>query len=385
MHSLGNDTVFFLGAGFSKAAGAPLQSELMGKVLDYNGFQYHNPIDEFKNRLNEFLNDAFSLNEDQKRNFNLEDFYTPIDKCINEGISFRGYPVEYIQQIRNELSTLIGIVIDNELVGFRGNTGFIDTFCEYVVENSKGSRNKKCTVITTNWDILLDRRIFDILRNRYRREPNPRVNTIDHGTSVVGYGRNRTDQIPPALSVLTRGGTSVSLYKIHGSLNWLKCPSCDRLFVNKNLKVGIPVNGLNDNCRFCESQFHIPNNIEDGYSLQPQIIYPTFLKGLNTSHFTNIWNSVAQSLSETKRIVFIGYSFQQSDFEIRQLLARKLPDDCKIINVGNSPELNEGNEGYENSAQSRYKNFFGRRAYQYYDCGAKEFIENHLQELLAQE
>lgn len=375
MHALKNDTIFFLGAGFSKAAGAPLQSELMSKVLDYNGYDYQNPINEFKVRLNSFLKDAFFLNEAQRRNFNLEDFYTPIDKCINEGFSFRGYPVAYIQQIRNELSTLIGIVIDNELTNYAGDTAFLDLFSDYIIENSQGSRNKKkCSVITTNWDILLDRRIFQIIRERIPRE----ITTINHGTPVIGYGQHREDQIPPVTYRINGSSNSVKLYKIHGSLNWLKCPSCDRLFVNKSLKVGILEDGLNINCRFCQDQYHIPNNLEGGFSLQPQIIYPTFLKELNTSHFSNIWKNVARSLSDAKRIVFIGYSFQQADFEIRQLLASKLPDDCEIINVGNSPELNEGDAGYWNSAQCRYKNFFGGRHYKYYGCGAKQFVENHL-------
>jgi NAD-dependent SIR2 family protein deacetylase len=379
MEALRNDTVFFLGAGFSKAAGAPLQHELMAKVLDYEGHDYENPVTEFKDRLNSFLGDAFSLSEEQRRNFNLEDFYTPIDKCINEGVSFRGYPVSYIQQIRNEISTLIGIVIDSELVYHNGNKAFLDTFCEFIVEKSKGGKNKKkCSIITTNWDILLDRRIFQILS---ALQGPKKPTTVDHGTHVVGFGPNREDQIIPALTVIAKGGISVKLYKIHGSLNWLKCPSCDRLYVNKNLKVGILPNGLDLNCRFCKRQFILPNNIEGGYSLQPQIIYPTFLKDFATSHFSKIWNSVSRDLFETKKMVFIGYSFQQADFEIRQMLARKLPDDCEIINVGNEPELNEVDEGYDSSAQKRYKSFFGQRRYQYYDCGAEYFITNHLHNL----
>lgn len=204
---------------------------------------------------------------------------------------------------------------------------------------------------------------------------------IDHGTHVVGYGRGPQNQIPPALTVLSRGGMTVKLYKIHGSLNWLNCPSCDRMFVDKVLKSGILENGIEAHCRFCKSQFNIPNDLERGYNLQPQIIYPTFLKDLNTSHFSNIWNSVARDLAETKRIVFMGYSFQQADFEIRQVLASNLPDDCEIINVGNSKELNEVNKGYQTSAQSRYKNFFGQRQYRYFGCGAKKFVEKHLNDL----
>ncbi len=374
MKAVKNDTIFFLGAGFSKAAGAPLQGEIVNKVLVYNGYNYNNPIENFRDRINSFLHDAFHLNDLQKRFFNLEDFFTPIDKCISERVSFRGYSTAYLQQIRNEMSTLISIVIDNELSNFNGDTGFLDVFSNYILENSKRSAGKnKCSIITTNWDILLDRRIFERLSGL--------GSTIDYGTHVVGIGTGRNNQIIPAMTALSRGKFSVKLYKIHGSLNWLKCPACDRLFVDPRLKVGILENELAINCRFCEVQFTMPNNIDGGFSLQPQIIYPTFLKELSTSHFSNIWNNVSRDLSEAKRIVFIGYSFQQADFEIRQLLARRLPDNCEVINVGNSPELIEGDAGYKDSPQSRYKNFFGDRPYRYFGCGARDFINNHLQDL----
>lgn len=375
MEALKNDTVFFLGAGFSKAAGAPLQSEIMKMVLDYEGYNYGNPVADFKNRLNAFLTDAFHLTSSiSKRKFTLEDFYTPIDKCISERMSFRGYSVEYIQQIRNELSTLISIVIDNELTAFDGDTTFLDDFCDYIIRSSSGSSNKKkCSIITTNWDILLDRRIFEKL--------NRTGSTIDFGTHVTGLGNTRNDQIIPAMTALARGHNTVKIYKIHGSLNWLKCPSCDRLYVHQNTKVGILEQELSISCRFCEDQFTMPNGVNGGYSLQPQIIYPTFLKDLKTSHFSNIWNNVSRDLSETKCIVFIGYSFQQADFEIRQLLARRLPDDCKIIQVDNGQELEQSDPNYSTSAQSRYRNFFGAREYQYFGCGAQEYINNHLLEL----
>lgn len=368
-----NDTVFFLGAGFSKAAGAPLQSEILSKVLDFDGSRGDIPVSDYKIRLKSFLKDAFYLDENQCNTFNLEDFYTPIDKCINDNISFRGYPVQYIQQIRNELSTLIGIVINSELERNPRDNGFLDSFSEFIVKNSVGSRNKKkYSIITTNWDIVLDRRIFQLLS----QEKKP--TTIDFGTHVTGLGSISHDQITPTLTVLSKGGSTVKLYKIHGSLNWLKCPSCDRLYVNKQLKVGIINEWLDIKCRFCNKQFILPVGISCGFKLQPQIIYPTFLKDLQTTHFTNIWNSVSRDLSETKRLVFIGYSFQQADFEIRQLLARRLPDDCEIINVGIDPELNEGDVGYVNSSQSRYKNFFGKRKYTYFSCGVKDYVLNHL-------
>lgn len=374
MHALKKNTIFFLGAGFSKEAGAPLQSELLEKVLTYTGNDYGNTVKKYKRNINNFLSDAFNIkaeNPNRKR-FSLEDFYTPIDKCISENVSFRGYSVNSIKQIRNQLSTLVSIVIDAELVNSTEDTDYLDSFTEYIIENSKGSKENKPTIISTNWDILLDRRVYQSINN---------TDAVDLGTHVFGFGEKKSDQLLPPMTAKTRGGSTVKLFKIHGSLNWLKCPSCNRLFVKPDLKIAILEHGLDHNCRFCIEKFSLPKGEVDGLKLVPQIIYPTFLKELNNIHFSNIWHTTAREISNAKQIVFIGYSFQQADFEIRQLLARFLPDDCKVICVSNSPRLTPEDADYSRSTVSRYESFFGGREFQYFEGGASHFIMNNIRDL----
>lgn len=374
MYSLNKSTVFFLGAGFSKEAGAPLQGTILEKVLNYNGPNYGNPVEEYLTNVRTFLEDAFNLHTNQaiRNSFCLEDFYTPIDKCINDNLSFRGYSVDHIRKVRNQLSTLVSMVIDNEIENSGEDDGYLDTFASYIVHNSRRSREYKPAVISTNWDILLDRRI-------YRRINGS--DAVDLGTHVTGFGERQDDQMVPAMVALARGNHTVKLFNIHGSLNWLKCPSCSRLFVKPNLKIGIMDHSLNLTCRFCRDKYRLPANISDGFKLEPQIIYPTFLKELNNQHFISIWEATARAISKAKQIVFIGYSFQQADFEIRQLLARYLPDDCKVICVSHSERPDVGSPEYSNSTVSRYEAFFGGREFEYYAGGARNFVTNHLGEL----
>jgi len=36
-----------------------------------------------------------------------------------------------------------------------------------------------------------------------------------------------------------KGGFNVKLLKLHGSLNWLQCPRCNRLFVDFDNKIAV--------------------------------------------------------------------------------------------------------------------------------------------------
>ncbi len=373
MNTTKNKTVFFLGAGFSCAAGAPSQKELLGKVLNYSGNNYGNPVDDYLDELKKFLRDAFSLDDHKMKDFSLEDFYTPIDKCISQNSSFRGYSIDHIKKIRNELSTLISIVIDAELTNSDKDKTYLDKFVNLIIDFLNRDIKiifpmHELAIITTNWDILLDKRFY--LKSD---QQNFFVN-LDYGTSTVYLkDANYNSQLSP-LSRLRRRIYDLELYKIHGSLNWLKCPSCNRLFVNPEKKAGILEIDLNIRCKYCSDIFTFKTEDYRGIYLEPQIIYPTFMKDLSNIHFNQIWDNASVALSEASNIVFIGYSFQQADYEIRQLLSRKVPDNCKITVVLNN---NNNKETFE-----RYHNFFGRRTFKELDCGAEIFVKDYMLEYL---
>lgn len=366
-------TVFFLGAGFSCAAGAPSQSQLMKKVLEYTGANYGNPIDKYKSNIKKFLSDAFSLDDNRMKQFNLEDFYTPIDKCISQNISFRGYSINHIKNIRNFLSTLVSIVIDAELTTSSNDKTYLDKFVKLILDHkNKVPSTDHVSIITTNWDILLDRKFFLELK---KEENN---GALDYGTWVVSAKSDSESQLIPPLVALTRGMYTIKLFKIHGSLNWLRCPCCNRLFVNPEVKVGIREYKLDLRCRFCENIYSLTTNAY-GINLEPQIIYPTFLKDFSNIHFNQIWDNVATELTEASRIIFIGYSFQQADYEIRQLLARKVPDNCEITCVLNEPILYQNSNRHSLSdTLDRYTNFFGRRKITFELQGVKKFVNEKL-------
>ena len=357
--------VFVLGAGFSMPAGAPSQAALLRKILQYNGNNYGNPVEQWIRELKEFLSSAFILDPEEMENICLEDIYTPIDKCISENSSFRGYSVEAIKKIQNQLNTLIAIVLDSSIINLDPKSDYNELFVSKLVsQKHEHPTTDKFSIISTNWDIILDNRFFRHLRGS--------SSVVDYGCQVAGIDSN--DNIIPPLVAKTKGGYTIKFLKIHGSLNWLKCPNCQRIYVSKNEKIAIPEHTLEKKCRICERQAFAANG---GINLSPHILMPTFLKSMSDVQFKLIWNQAAKEISEASNIVFIGYSFPQADFELRQLLARHVPNDCNIEVVlhsedGSGPLPNS--DLYWTSPEFRYKSFFLNLLKNVSYAGVEEYV-----------
>lgn len=98
------------------------------------------------------------------------------------------------------------------------------------------------------------------------------------------------------------------------------------------------------------------------------------MKNFSNPQYKLIWQNAGIELSEATKIVFIGYSLPQADFEMRQLLSRMTRKNAKIIVV------DYGNKDDTKTAETikRYNVFFGKRKPTFYLKGAKDFILNHL-------
>ena len=154
----------------------------------------------------------------------------------------------------------------------------------------------------------------------------------------------------------------------------VKCPSCNRLFINPEVKESIQEYGKERSCRFCKKNFILQDKKGDGLQLEPQLQFPTFIKDFTSIHFKELWDNAARELTETSEIVFIGYSLPQADFEIRQLIARNLPDNCKVKVVLRGKPADKKDKNYWNTPEYRYRNFLGRREIDFNYNGVQEFV-----------
>lgn len=320
-------------------------------------------ITPHKDLVREFLQGVLNVDE---RKVSLEDIYTPMDRCLTDDLSLRGKSEAELQKVRDSLGYLIAQAIKER---FRRGTdigsGYVDAFAKHLVElaavradkardQTDASEAKKYdpfSIISLNWDILLDNALNEALKTQdtnLTKDYDP-FGVVDYCCYISSLDRE-DGSIRTGLWSLGCKGYNVKMLKIHGSMNWLQCPSCQRLFVGFGEKVVIPNFLKPQRCHHCEKH-GIPSDMRDS------MVMPTFLKDLQNFQIKLIWQNTGIEIMEARKLVFIGYSLPHADFEFRQLLSRMVHKDARIEVVllkNDSP----GNRYDEEVVQ--YERFFSK-------------------------
>jgi hypothetical protein len=379
--------VYVLGAGFSIPAGAPTQAQILDDILNLDVWPER--VGSAKNRLEAFLTIDLRIRREDIPQIALEDVYTPIDRCIADGTSFKSKSAAELKQIREDLGYLISVAISRRITR-RLSTGdansqYIRAFARYLVakakkkadyaKDAKDSSLAKAydplAIISLNWDILLDNAIHSELCERHPDiegdyDPYGVVDYCCYISSVEAGDR----RIRSGLWSLGCRGYNVKLLKLHGSMNWLQCPNCQRLFVQYGLKEDILERVGETWCRHC---------LKSGYEnrLAGSLVMPTFLKDLTNFQVKLVWQNAGVELMEAKHLVFIGYSLPNADFEFRQLLSRMVHQDATIEVVLRKGTGDENMRRYE-STKDRYQQFFGDRQIKFHSDGVTDFVGKHV-------
>ncbi len=344
-------TVFILGAGFSYDAGIPAQGDLLRQILSVEYFGYS---EKCRQEVLKFIKDVYGLDEGKACALALEDIYTPLHQAVTRNEYLKSYSPSKLTKIENNLNRLIAYAINDGRESPHQSCYYIENFVLYLTEAKKRApTTDHFSIISLNWDIVLDKRLFSMTGDE---------GVVDYGCNCVGI--QETGGMIPPLVAKERGKYTIKLLKPHGSLNWVTCPKCHRLFVNKSRKEGIMALKQSTSCRFCEGNVR----------LDAAILLPTFQKDFAKLHYQQIWNQAAIELSEATKIVFIGYSFPLADFDFRALITKHVGDvEVEVVLYSNhrNPE-NEPEEG------KRYRHYFGDKLKEIHYCGAADYIDNHL-------
>ncbi|MFK5948599.1 MAG: hypothetical protein QM500_07505 [Methylococcales bacterium] len=364
-------TVYILGAGFSVDAGAPTQAAIIREAFSLHN---NNPHDFDCDRFNEFtsfIKEQLNVSEDSFADIDLEDIFTPLDRCLSESSQFRGIGLDKIMRVRESVFYVVGRTIQLLLNETVKSKHYINKFADYLTNKSSvraGAnyrREDPVSVISTNWDILLDNSIYQSLQSNADYD-----GVVDYCCYISSKDENDTT-VKPGLEKLGQGGFNVKLLKLHGSLNWLQCPRCARLYARFFKKEAMHNFVDPTSCRHCDENF--PE--EDGnHILTANLIMPTYLKDLSNPQYRIIWQNAGIEISEADRIVFIGYSLPYADFEMRQLLSRMTRKSAKIHVVDYRPD------GERADLESHWSKFFGKREIKFSFDGAKSFIDELVSE-----
>lgn len=202
--------------------------------------------------------------------------------------------------------------------------------CEYLLQVFFGL-NKKDSIISYNWDTIAD----------YTLE---RANIVQ----LKNYANLlRADTIEPSQY------RDVGLFlKLHGSFNWLTCRNSKCKYNNRIIP---PFQKKRYRLIDLEKQWECREC--GGKKMKPQIIPPVSNKMIHKNSFLkNQWLIAREKLLDASQLVFIGYSFPQTDYYtewlFRQLNLIEKPHDVKITVV--NPEY--GKKG--SSVTKRYNSIF---------------------------
>lgn len=363
-------TVYILGAGFSVDAGAPTQAAIIQEAFnlwktDPNQFD-RDRFDEFT----KFLKEQLSTSEDNFSKIDLEDIFTPLDRCLAENSQFRGISLDKIMQVRESVFYVVGRTIQILLNKTTKPKDYIDHFAEHLTRLSsvraetEYKRHDPVSVISTNWDILLDNSIHQSLTT------TPQYNGVVDYCCYISSEDEDDTTIAPGLEKLGQGGFNVKLLKLHGSLNWLQCPRCARLYAKFFDKQAMHYFNRPISCRHCDRNFPEENG---KHLLSQNLIMPTYLKNLSNPQYRIIWQNAGVEISEADKIIFIGYSLPNADFEMRQLLSRMTRRNATIHVVDYVPKTEEEDR---EAKRTHWLKFFGNRDITFNFDGAKSFINN---------
>ncbi|HXD31346.1 MAG TPA: SIR2 family protein [Pyrinomonadaceae bacterium] len=353
-------TAIFLGAGASAAEGAPIQSELFKEYFGSGKVPQDAPI---RKVLGNFFQRIFQIDLDgplgpiafptfeealgvldlsetrreSLRGFNSESAFKNEAVPLNESYS------NHVNLIRFYLTLAMAKAIDDGLRRKRDDQPTAE-YHQKLVDNLRNMDLMKDTLfISTNYDLCIDEALKE---------------ELDYG--VEFSGNKFGEEGPP---------NRVSLFKIHGSLNWLYCPVCNNLNgyeAKAVLSLLYPDRPITQ-CGFCETV------------MAPVIVPPTFYKDMSRVFLSSIWNKTENSLREVDHVIFCGYSLPDADMHIKYLLKRmqtnRKPDKQPVRFTVINHHEGKSEQGAE-AEHARYDRYFGRDNVRYTMAAFEDFVQS---------
>jgi len=361
-------TVFVLGAGFSKAAGFPLQSEILSLVTDSLFVGGANilsdpdfPTAEFREqrrKLVKFLNQSFRT-QDQR----LEDIFTLLDQAITNRATFGGYSLTELIQLRDTWIRAILFCLHkcSERHLAKPASDYV-RFAAWLIRRrlEAGIGGDGVSAVCLNWDSLLEDSVFQVLRHvrglkRIDVDYTVYTTPLDPNPAICPH--------TPSPKQKAAGIFNIKLLKLHGSATWLRCPNSGLVYTGLGMKT--PASDLYVTPRrspFMEA--HRAKASGSAPFLEPYIITPTFSKVFDLPHIQTTWHNAFIELREASEVIFVGYSLPDADYHLRVLLIRaiRLGTGIRVV-LSPSDDPDAYSSALERSTlpQGRYQRLFGDR------------------------
>lgn len=448
MKMAGLKTVYILGAGASVSAKLPTQAGIISLVfsLDRSSFNttqengdflslnineseeklqlFYPEFDKYRRELGQFIVSNFATSDKSAQysiairqadmitgesaelllekdemlkqayniiksiNVSLEDLFTIFDSIAAGREHFRLYSPQRMAEMHNKLKMCIIYAMSFSIATVCDESDYT-CFSQYLLSQRLLSSQKEdnLSVITMNWDDIFERSLYKLCES-YNKKTTKKQQKVYPDLCFYNYDYHFKPDHIPSVHIKAKGNKNIKILKMHGSLAWLECPRCGRIFTDFKDEIAYEEFG-NTYCRFCTNDA----DIGDLPILRSLIITPTFMKSLDNLNIKNIWHNAYIDVNEADHLVFIGYSFPDADFEMRCLLKKAVKstanitvvlsqyDDPKEIrnmlkNSGCTDELIKQIIEKMSLPFSRYSSFFGEDKIEFFYGGFNEYLKH---------
>jgi hypothetical protein len=331
-------TMIFMGAGASRAFGFPLTKHLLPLVR-------RNPMGQ-GNRLS--LNKIFpgfdSLKDDELPL--ITDLLSLIDYLLYSSCS----PLPHtspsdLLNLRTFLEQGILQALQPEVLTNKNSheARLLKLFTNWLYHTAQEEQGS-VGIISTNYDIAVEKQLF-AKTNTLTVE-----STFDFGFSWRDLNSGIVNHRP--------SNPLLSIYKLHGSLNWLECALCEHIYIDFQgpgvfTDKNIPLKSNTCHCG------HTP--------LRHVIVAPSLVRDIKNVNLLEVWKAALELLRISTEWIIVGYSFPAEDMAIRALFIRA------FHGRSSPPKIRIVQNRHDDAIYCRYQLLF--RDFEYETGGFEQFID----------
>lgn len=330
--------VIFLGAGASKALGFPANSEILPKIFDNVSNKKTSSSRELEKRriLRETFQQLVPGFSADNEKVGITDILSLIDFSISSGISL--LPKDGFFEMRR-IRHLVDMAIIEVLNVKPNNIEKIQAFARVI------KRFKEAVIITSNYDLIPE----TVLKTA-----GIKALDLDYG---FDWRRVKTGKI-----IRRPAKNSYALLKLHGSLNWLRCPSCEQIYINLSAAIA-NLSDYREGKKYGEAV-----TCDCEYApLRSLLVTPSLARTHPEMQLKQLVLSAVDYLSQARSVSIIGYSLPSEDLAIRSMFIRgmranKFQPKVEVFQVSDE-------------ARGRYQAFFPQM--EYFETGLDGFLERN--------
>jgi hypothetical protein len=225
--------------------------------------------------------------------------------------------------------------------------------------------------VSTNYDVCIEQVMFDHYyvciehcngQNEWKiAQANHRLigRLFDFGTSWrLVYDNGRVIPCP--------AHPKFAWYKLHGSLNWLRCDQCEHVYINPDWPIATLAIEEESDANTCHCGY---------YPLSHLLVTPSLVRDIREPNLLEVWRHALELLRTAEKWIFVGYSLPIEDIAIRSILQRAFNGRGRGKHTPDVLVVDFSKDGKENSdLNRRYRELFPNAKFEW--GGVQELIQH---------